>query len=36
MIRVALTGSTRSPDLFQVAGTLGRREVIRRVRALAG
>jgi glutamyl-tRNA synthetase len=36
MIRVALTGSTRSPDLFQVARTLGRQEVLRRVRALAG
>ena len=31
IIRVALTGSTRSPDLFQVARALGRDEVLRRV-----
>ncbi len=36
LIRVALTGSTRSPDLFSVASTLGRNEVLRRVAALAG
>jgi glutamyl-tRNA synthetase len=36
LIRVALTGSTRSPDLFSVATTLGRDEVLRRVAALAG
>ncbi|MGH3974171.1 MAG: glutamate--tRNA ligase, partial [Pseudonocardiaceae bacterium] len=36
LIRVALTGSTRSPDLFSVASTLGRDEVLRRVAALAG
>ena len=36
VIRVALTGSTRSPDLHAVAGALGTDEVVRRVRALAG
>jgi glutamyl-tRNA synthetase len=36
LIRVALTGSTRSPDLFEVARALGRDEVLRRVRALTG
>jgi len=36
VIRVALTGSTRSPDLHAVAGALGPDEVIRRVRALVG
>jgi glutamyl-tRNA synthetase len=36
VIRVALTGSSRSPDLHAVAGALGPDEVIRRVRALAG
>jgi glutamyl-tRNA synthetase len=35
LIRVALTGSTRSPDLASVARVLGRDEVIRRVSALA-
>ncbi len=35
-IRVALTGSTRSPDLFAVARALGTEEVLRRLRALAG
>ncbi len=35
IIRVALTGSTRSPDLYQVARVLGRDEVVRRVSALA-
>jgi len=34
LIRVGLTGSTKSPDLFQVARTLGRDEVIRRVTTL--
>jgi len=34
LIRVALTGSTKSPDLFQVARTLGHDEVIRRVGSL--
>jgi glutamyl-tRNA synthetase len=34
LIRVALTGSTRSPDLAAVAHVLGRAEVLRRVRAL--
>lgn len=36
VIRVALTGSTRSPDLFSVARALGTDEVLRRVRALTG
>ena len=34
VIRVALTGSSRSPDLHAVAGALGAEEVARRVRAL--
>lgn len=34
MIRVALAGSTRSPDLFQVAHTLGEREVLRRMSSM--
>jgi glutamyl-tRNA synthetase len=34
LIRVALTGSTKSPDLFQIARALGRDEVIRRVSGL--
>jgi glutamyl-tRNA synthetase len=34
LIRVALTGSTRSPDLFAVARTLGGDEVLRRVESL--
>jgi glutamyl-tRNA synthetase len=34
LIRVALTGSTKSPDLFQVARALGRDEVIRRISSL--
>lgn len=36
LIRVSLTGSTRSPDLHAVARTLGKDEVLRRVRALVG
>ncbi|MGH3812662.1 MAG: glutamate--tRNA ligase [Pseudonocardiaceae bacterium] len=36
LIRVALTGSTRSPDLHAVAQALGADEVLRRLRALAG
>jgi glutamyl-tRNA synthetase len=36
VIRVAVTGATRSPDLHAVAGALGADEVIRRVRALVG
>jgi glutamyl-tRNA synthetase len=36
VIRVALTGSTRSPDLHAVAAALGEDEVVRRVRALVG
>ncbi|WP_037908057.1 glutamate--tRNA ligase [Actinacidiphila yeochonensis] len=35
LIRLALTGSTRSPDLFAVANTLGAAEVVRRARVLA-
>ena len=35
VVRVALTGSTRSPDLHAVAIALGRDEVIRRLSALA-
>jgi glutamyl-tRNA synthetase len=34
LIRVALTGSTKSPDMFQIARTLGREEVIRRLTTL--
>jgi glutamyl-tRNA synthetase len=34
LIRVGLTGSTKSPDLFQIARTLGRDEVIRRISSL--
>ncbi|HEY2670857.1 MAG TPA: glutamate--tRNA ligase family protein [Rugosimonospora sp.] len=36
IVRIALTGSTRSPDLYQVAMTLGTDEVLRRVRTLNG
>jgi glutamyl-tRNA synthetase len=36
LIRVGLTGSTKSPDLFQIARTLGRDEVIRRITTLTG
>lgn len=36
VIRVAVTGATRSPDLHQVCGALGSEEVVRRLRALAG
>jgi glutamyl-tRNA synthetase len=36
VVRVAVTGSTRSPDLHQVCGALGADEVVRRLRALAG
>ncbi|MEV0611220.1 hypothetical protein AB0I61_33225 [Polymorphospora rubra] len=35
-MRVALTGSTRSPELHAVAMALGTDEVLRRVRAMAG
>jgi glutamyl-tRNA synthetase len=35
LVRVALTGSTRSPDLHAVAMVLGENEVLRRLRALA-
>ena len=35
IVRVALTGSTRSPDLYAVARCLGRDEVRRRLAALA-
>ncbi len=34
LIRVALTGSTKSPDMFEIARTLGRDEVIRRITTL--
>ena len=34
VIRVALTGATRSPELFRIAQVIGRDEVLRRVRAL--
>ena len=34
VIRVALTGETRSPELFRIAQVIGRDEVLRRVRAL--
>jgi glutamyl-tRNA synthetase len=36
LIRVALTGSTRSPDLHAITQALGTPEVLRRVRALTG
>jgi glutamyl-tRNA synthetase len=36
VIRVAVTGAQRSPDLYQVTRALGADEVVRRVRALAG
>jgi glutamyl-tRNA synthetase len=36
LVRVALTGSTRSPDLHAVATALGTTEVLRRLRALGG
>jgi len=36
VIRVLLTGTTRSPDLAAVAGVLGPDEVLRRVRAVTG
>ncbi|HKR50842.1 MAG TPA: glutamate--tRNA ligase family protein [Pseudonocardiaceae bacterium] len=36
LIRVALTGSTRSPDLHAVTQALGAPEVLRRLRGLAG
>ena len=32
--KMGLTGSTKSPDLFQIARTLGRDEVIRRITSL--
>jgi glutamyl-tRNA synthetase len=35
LVRVALTGSTRSPDLHAIATALGADEVLRRLRALA-
>ncbi|MFI1978501.1 glutamate--tRNA ligase [Streptomyces wedmorensis] len=35
VLRVALTGATRSPDLFAVAGALGRDEVVRRLTAMS-
>ncbi|MFB6841698.1 glutamate--tRNA ligase [Streptomyces sp. NPDC056361] len=36
VLRVALTGATRSPDLFAVSRALGRDEVLRRLTAVAG
>lgn len=36
LIRVALTGSTRSPDLHAITHALGTAEVLRRLHALAG
>jgi glutamyl-tRNA synthetase len=36
LVRVALTGSTRSPDLHAIAQAIGPGEVLRRIRALAG
>jgi glutamyl-tRNA synthetase len=36
VLRVAITGATRSPDLHAVCAALGTEEVIRRLRALAG
>ncbi|MDR2987874.1 MAG: glutamate--tRNA ligase [Nocardiopsaceae bacterium] len=36
VIRVALTGSARSPDLASVARVLGRDEVLRRISSLSG
>ncbi|MBV8993921.1 MAG: glutamate--tRNA ligase [Pseudonocardiales bacterium] len=36
LVRVALTGSTRSPDLHAISQALGAPEVLRRLRALAG
>jgi glutamyl-tRNA synthetase len=36
VIRVAITGETQSPELFRIAHVIGRDEVIRRVRSLAG
>ncbi|WP_395367606.1 hypothetical protein ACHGLA_27460 [Streptomyces sp. YH02] len=36
VVRVALTGATRSPDLFAVARALGPDEVRRRLTAVAG
>ncbi|HWD80837.1 MAG TPA: glutamate--tRNA ligase family protein [Kribbella sp.] len=36
LVRVAITGATRSPDLHATAQALGEAEVLRRLRALAG
>lgn len=36
LVRVAITGATRSPDLHATAHALGASEVLRRLRALAG
>ncbi|HEX4226144.1 MAG TPA: glutamate--tRNA ligase family protein, partial [Pseudonocardiaceae bacterium] len=36
LIRVALTGSTRSPDMHAITQALGTDEVLRRLRAVAG
>ncbi|PVZ11697.1 glutamate--tRNA ligase [Actinomycetospora cinnamomea] len=36
VVRVAITGAQRSPDLYEVTRALGGDEVVRRLRALAG
>lgn len=36
LVRVALTGSTRSPDLHAISQTIGAAEVLRRLQALTG
>lgn len=36
LVRVAITGATRSPDLHATAQALGEAEILRRLRALAG
>ncbi|MQA78642.1 MAG: glutamate--tRNA ligase [Streptosporangiales bacterium] len=36
LVRVALTGSTRSPDMYAICQALGAGEVLRRLRSLAG
>jgi glutamyl-tRNA synthetase len=36
LVRVALTGSTRSPDMHAITQAIGADEVLRRLRAVAG
>lgn len=36
LVRVAVTGSTRSPDLHAISGAIGTEEFLRRLRPLAG